>query len=361
MEKTRSLFNSQYGQWIDRPIETFNEWLKTRNLKWDSMATYQYMWAVFIRWLESTPHTLATLQVEDVKKFVNEEKYHQYSKSPYARGRSRPSRSRYTFHLLRLVEQAYNHMNQLPGAPKHAANPAQLAMLKNVDLGKNQPPSFLNQDQEQRLLRAISSDQEGKEGKENQAAPTSRRPRREAEWRHPRDCALIGVMLGGGLRVSELIGLTISCIKNEDASVIELAYSPKARGGDKHEDKGAGSFGRTIQLEPFAATLLSNWLAIRQQTGFKEDRVFPTRTEGKPLDTSNINRRIRAMLELAGFSQEELAQCSAQTLRNSHAARLLRADWDDQMIMAQMGWLEELTLQRFAVHCRPQKALAHVE
>ncbi len=209
MEKTRSLFNSQYGQWIDRPIETFNEWLKTRNLKWDSMATYQYMWAVFIRWVKETNHTLATLQVDDVKKFVNEEKYHQYSKSPYARGRSRPSRSRYTFHLLRLVEQAYNHMNQLPGAPKHAANPAQLAMLKNVDLGKNQPPSFLNQDQEQRLLRAISSDQEGKEGKENQAAPTSRRPRREAEWRHPRDCALIGVMLGGGLRVSELIGLTI--------------------------------------------------------------------------------------------------------------------------------------------------------
>lgn len=218
----------------------------------------------------------------------------------------------------------------------------------NTRTGNNRPPSFFSLDECDRLSRFISS---GKGAEEEQATTKVR----QVEWKLPRDLALVGVLLGGGLKLSEALCLTIRCITGEAADTVEIPHSPKTRGGDRYADPGVGTFERTVKLEPFAAVAMKRWLAIRNAVpGMSDDNLFPSTLAGKPLDVSNANRRIKPILEACNVTFGREARGSAQTLRNCHAANLFFMGRDDNEILQQMGWVDMLSVQRFRSQLPPE-------
>lgn len=309
------------------------------------MATYRHMWAVFVRWMVFNGLTLATLKDVRIREFIEKAQYREHSESPHAKHPGNTGRSLYPYHLLKLIEAAYDFFNGLPDAPEGAVNPAQQVLLQSIATGRNRPPSFFtlhDQDKIVRLVREGMHDQGGLQTADETDDSAAARM-------FARDSALIGVLLGGGLKLSEALALTISSIKPNGS--VQVPFSPKTRGGDKHGDTGAGMFGRTVQLEPFARQALSRWLTLRTQLiNTNEEWIFTSRTPKRPLDVSNANRRIRWMLDQAGVSYGEHARGSAQTLRNCFAANLFLKGSVDDDIQAIMGWADILSVGRFKSH-----------
>ena len=345
MRPNADLYTQQYVLWNTDPITAFDGWLNGKQLKQDSMATYRHMWAVFVRWLAFNGLTLATLKDVRIREFIEKAQYREHSESPHAKHPGYTGRSLYPYHLLKLIEAAYDFFNGLPDAPAGADNPAQLVLLQSIATGRNRPPSFFSQSDQDKIVRLI------REGKKDEAGQqmTDEPDGSAAARMFVRDSALIGVLLGGGLKLSEALALTISSI-NPDGSV-QVPFSPKTRGGDKHGEAGPGMFGRTIRLEPFAHQAMSRWLAIRtQHVQTKEAWLFTSRTPDIRLDVSNANRRIRWMLDQAGVPYGEHARGSAQTLRNCFAANLFLKGTGDDDIQTIMGWADILSVGRFALH-----------
>lgn len=345
MRPNADLYTQQYVLWNTDPITAFDGWLNGKQLKQDSMATYKHMWAVFVRWMVFNGLTLATLKDVRIREFIEKAQYRAHSESPHAKHPGYTGRSLYPYHLLKLIEAAYDFFNGLPDAPADAENPAQLVLLQSIATGRNRPPSFFSLTDQDKIMRLI------REGKKDQAGQqTADEPDSSAAARmFVRDSALIGVLLGGGLKLSEARALTISSI-NPDGSV-QVPFSPKTRGGDKHGEAGAGMFGRTVRLDPFAHQAMIRWLTIRRQHNEHVDAwLFPSRSPDIALDVSNANRRIRWMLDLAGVSYGEHARGSAQTLRNSFAANLFLAGTEEADIQSIMGWADMLSVGRFAQH-----------
>lgn len=342
MHVTPDLYASKYVLWNSSPIEAFDSWLNGKALKKDSMATYKHMWAVFVRWMVFNGLTLATLKDVRIREFIEKAQYREHSESPHSKHPGYTGRSLYPYHLLKLIESAYDFFNGLPDAPENAVNPAQQVLLQSITTGRNRPPSFFSLYDQEKIVHLISYGKRDKEGQLN----TDEADHSAAARMFSRDSALIGVLLGGGLKLSEALALTISSI-NEDGSV-KVPFSPKTRGGDKHGDVGAGMFGRTVWLEPFAHQAMSRWLTLRSQfVNTDEKWVFTSRTPKSPLDVSNANRRIRWMLDQAGVPYGEHARGSAQTLRNCFAANLFLKCSDDDDIQSIMGWADILSVGRF--------------
>lgn len=344
--KPPSLFDHSYLDWQAQPSTAFECWLARRPLKKVSMETYRWMWLAFLRWLDSRGRTLGDLQVDEIKDFVEKGEYRKVSLAAHAKpGSADANHSLYSYHYLKLIEHVYGYVNGLPDAPQAAINPAAEALKGGVRTGKNNAPSFFPRDACERLIALVEGAEMDKGEKKGKNGETDRSALpRQAEWRQPRDLAMIGLLLGGGLRVSELTSLTISCI-NENGII--LPYSPKTRGADKDGDEGAGLFGRTIQLEPFAVKALERWLAILSEDGAGNGVLFPAKKNGGAIDSSNVLRRVKVLLQEAEVAEGKEMRTCGQTLRNCHAANLIERNWEDSAIMAQMGWVDPLTALRF--------------
>lgn len=341
MSHNPDLYDSNYDSWLSDPTTAFDSWVRRRELKKDTMNAYKWMWGVFVRWMEDHSLTLATVRTGELKGYIEEGQYLEYSHSPRNKPASGQERSLYPYHMLKLIEAAYDYANGLPGAQAHANNPAQGALLDHVKTGKNRPPAFFSKEECDRLARYV---REGKKDDECKAASSMR----EVEWKLPRDQALVGVLLGGGLKLSEALSLTIRCIKGDS---IEIPHSPKTRGGGREGDEGVGTFARTVLLEPFAAAAVTRWMDIRAgMHDLKEDKLFPSRLAGNALDVSNANRRLKQVLDQCNVTFGKESRGSSQTLRNCHAANLFYLGRDEAEIQQQMGWVDPLSVQRFRVH-----------
>ena len=141
-------------------------------------------------------------------------------------------------------------------------------------------------------------------------------------WVGRRDQTMLVVAAQTGLRVSELIGLTIS---------------------DAHLDAGAHvachGKGRKDRITPLAAatrSLLAVWLQERQ--GQPDEAVFPTST-GRPLTRDAVERRLARHVANAAVACPSLAakRVTAHVLRHTAAMRLLEAGVDTTVIALWLG------------------------
>ncbi|MCM1519687.1 MAG: tyrosine recombinase XerD [Lachnoclostridium sp.] len=135
-----------------------------------------------------------------------------------------------------------------------------------------------------------------------------------------RNRAIIEVLYGSGLRVSELTGLEISRIYADDMYMIV---------------RGKGDKERMVPLSPVAVEAIRQWLDDRSMMVVMrgaEDALFLNR-RGRPLTRQMIFTIVRELAELAGVHKI----ISPHTLRHSFATHLLEGGANLRAIQMMLG------------------------
>ena len=149
-----------------------------------------------------------------------------------------------------------------------------------------------------------------------EAAPVS--------WRAARDAALIEVMYGSGLRVSEAAALDI-----EDVDLDERLIRVR---------EGKGGKDRVVPLGPPAVNAIRAWLRI---AGLTSGALFLNAKGGRLSDRS-IYERVRHVGRSAG-----IPDVHPHALRHSFATHLLGAGADIRSIQEMLGHASLSTTQRY--------------
>lgn len=146
---------------------------------------------------------------------------------------------------------------------------------------------------------------------------------------HCRDMALLELLYGSGLRISEALGLDVGDIR---------------RGASQVRVLGKGSKERVVPLSDTCMTALARWLAVRvcvpPQPG--EQALFLGRRGGR-LDRRQAARILSAQAEIAGIPQH----VSPHDLRHSFATHLLEGGADLRAVQELLGHSRISTTQRY--------------
>jgi site-specific recombinase XerD len=182
-----------------------------------------------------------------------------------------------------------------------------------------------------------------------------------------RDAALIAVMYGAGLRVSEALNLLPRDLNAKDCSI-------RVRNG-----KGGKS--RLVGMDPSAWALLDRWLDVRKQLGFNgggKTPVFCT-LKGTRIAPQQINEMLYRRAENAGlgefinpktgkpFDKRDLSKKRAKYwvgkrvhphgLRHTHAFELANENTPLHVIQQQLGHSNVGTTSRYIEHLNPKAVI----
>jgi site-specific recombinase XerD len=160
------------------------------------------------------------------------------------------------------------------------------AKIKKIKLPK-QYPYVLNDEQVYSLLKACD----------------------KKTWTGIRDYVMILTFLDTGIRLSELINLTINDINLTKRSI----FIRNGKGGKDREVY----MGKTLVRE------IAKWLKVRGFIPY-EERLFVSR-DGLPLKARNIQKIIKRLAKKAGITG---VRCSPHTLRHTFATNFIRNGGD---------------------------------
>jgi integrase/recombinase XerD len=156
----------------------------------------------------------------------------------------------------------------------------------------------------------------------------------------PRNRALLTVLYGGGLRVSEVCGLCWRDLAERDDAGQATVY-------------GKGGKTRIVLLSA------NTWKALAALTGAQvghplpDAPVFMSREGGGALDRSQVHRIVKAAAGRAGLSTE----ISAHWLRHAHASHSLERGAPIHLVQATLGHASVATTGRY-LHARPSDSSA---
>lgn len=195
--------------------------------------------------------------------------------------------------------------------PEHAAVIQRVLAIPTVRIQRN-IVSWLGQEEADALLAAC-----------NQATRTGRR-----------DHAIFSLAIQTGLRVSELLDLTVADIHTGTGPHVHCV--------------GKGRKERRTPLLPHVVSVLEAW--IHEHGGPPEAPLFTT-TTGTGLSRDAIEQRIRVAVKTATTSCPSLKgkRISAHTLRHTAAMRLLQAGVDTTVIALWLGH-EQISTTNIYVH-----------
>ncbi len=160
----------------------------------------------------------------------------------------------------------------------------------------------------------------------------------EPVWRRHRDDAILEVLYGSGLRVSELCGLTVSSL--------ELARNAATVWG-----KGAKE--RRIPISAPAVSALRRWLGVRSEVvaGEHGDILFANE-RGKPLTPRDVRRIV---------DRRSPVPTHPHALRHSFATHLLDGGADLRAVQELLGHSDVATTQRYTHVSRERLSAAYRE
>ena len=146
-------------------------------------------------------------------------------------------------------------------------------------------------------------------------------------WQGMRDRAILEVLYGCGLRVSEVCGLLISHVYTREGFVRIVGK------GDKE---------RLVPIGGMAAEAFDGWLAQRPEPAAPEfdDFAFLNRF-GKPLSRVSVFKMVKKQAVLAGVNKE----ISPHTFRHSFATHLIENGADLRVVQEMLGHESILTTE----------------
>lgn len=158
---------------------------------------------------------------------------------------------------------------------------------------------------------------------------------RGSGWRALRDRALLALLYGGGLRVSEACGLRMADLS--------LRAHPGATAAGVLRVIGKGSKERLVPFGGAARAALEAWLAEgRPGLAGGSDSVLLTKS-GAALDRHQAFRIVRAAARVAGIARP----IHPHTLRHSCATHLLLGGGDLRAVQEYLGHADLRTTERY--------------
>ena len=139
-----------------------------------------------------------------------------------------------------------------------------------------------------------------------------------------RDKAILELLYGAGLRVSELVGLTLYSVDEQGIRVM-----------------GKGSKERVVPIGEKGLQALDCYLAIRGE-GDRHSSLFLNK-KGKPIDRTDVWHLIKKYSQQAGLS----TAVSPHTLRHSYATHLLNRGADVRVIQELLGHQAIASTERY--------------
>ena len=165
----------------------------------------------------------------------------------------------------------------------------------------------------------------------------------DAMWYELRDSAMVELLYGSGLRVSELCGLDV------DSSHSKLRGWVDLEGGEAHV-LGKGSKWRTVPVGEQATKALKAWIAQRQEKLKGDESTSPSKNDtyalfighnGTRLTPQSIWQRLRRRSLNAGLS----TPVHPHMLRHSFASHLLQSSSDLRAVQEMLGHANISTTQ----------------
>ncbi|MDE5785088.1 MAG: tyrosine recombinase XerD [Duncaniella sp.] len=147
-----------------------------------------------------------------------------------------------------------------------------------------------------------------------------------------RNRAIMEMLYGSGLRVSELVSVEISRLYMEEGYLIV---------------RGKGDKERIAPLSPVAADAIGEWMEVRDEfepTASSVNFLFLNR-RGKPLTRQMIFTMVRRLADAAGITKV----ISPHTLRHSFATHLLEGGANLRAIQMMLGH-ESITTTQIYLH-----------
>jgi len=144
-----------------------------------------------------------------------------------------------------------------------------------------------------------------------------------------RDLAIFMLMLRCGLRVQEVVNLTLDVIDYRRSKILIRA--------------GKGARGRIVYISNDAAVALARYLRKRPKT--KDQQIFLAvkgRCRGKPISVRAIQKRVEY------YARESGVSVTCHRLRHTMATQLLNADADIVSIQEILGHSKIKTTQRYS-------------
>ena len=169
---------------------------------------------------------------------------------------------------------------------------------------------------------------------EDEAAP---------EWRRARDRAVLEILYGSGLRVSEVCGLTLQSVGN---------------GGTTLRVMGKGSKERIVPLSGHAARQVDRWRRVRTEVvGEKSGAFLFLGGRGTPLNRREVARLIESACARVGLA----AGTHPHALRHSFATHLMDNGADTRSIQELLGHSDASTTQRYTHVSKEQLRAAYLD
>jgi len=158
-----------------------------------------------------------------------------------------------------------------------------------------------------------------------------------------RNAALLAVLWGAGLRVSEALALKVS--------------DWGATAGLLRVQHGKGDRDRVAKLAGETAPYLERWLERRSALGFNGRQPLFCTLEGKPLSTSYVRTMIRREAEAAGIER----RVHPHGLRHSHASHLAARGASLPTIQGQLGHTNPVTTARYIARLCPRQRAEEID
>lgn len=282
-----------------------------------SARIYVLMFGKFIRWLGERGIALLDVTNSDILAFLEHgsENTRQDGDAAPAKDLNSSIRIRY----LRLFERVFQHLNVHPNPARHAAFDIYKSGNKNLR-GQDLDKVTLTQSEQDAFMQALPAAPAASTAPGQASAP----PR---GWKRRRDRAMQAMMLGAGLKVSEVIGIVTESLGTADAlGSVAVTVSPATTAG-------TGRWHQT-QLRAFAVAEVFAWRNERKALKIPGALLFPATLEGGTLDKATVYRQVKASFERAGVAVPRLG---GRTLRNAFAVRELQEGASIELVGEFMG------------------------
>ena len=322
-----SLFDTP-EHWLADPVEAFaafvlrpdfaiNKRGERHALRESSVTVYRARWGKFVAdCLVPSQKTLVALSSEELQLFLS-------AMSP-------DSRHRY----VRLLERVFDHLLALG-----------LVQLNTVRALAVKAPTRSNQGHAGTAVLSPAS----------QAAFLAALPE-PVNWKRLRDRALLSVILGAGLRVSEAIHLKVDHLGHlQDDGTVPVELVPI----------GAGRRHRS-RIQAFAVPTVLAWFLQRRGLGgagqgmpvetfdshpptplISGTLLFPADASGRALHPATVYRRVASVLAQAGIPAEMIERRGARTLRSTYAVRELAAGAPVSLVGESLGHVHDRATKHY--------------
>lgn len=281
-----------------------------------SAQGYTAMFSKFVRWMDGQSLKMDAVTKEHVLQFLDA------TMEPQKKGRAKDLNSEIRRRYVRLLERVYDHLQVRP-------NPARLAAYSMGTVpgagGKDLPKEWLTLDQQAAFMQALPA-------RASLLSDDSAKA-----WRRRRDRAMMALMIGAGLTVTEVIELYIENIGEQDAAgsvPVTIWPAPGSEFSRKH----------VTMLRPFAVLEVARWMEERAKMKVNGQLLFPATPTGGKVAHATLYRQVRATFAAAGIT---LNREGGRTLRNTFAQRELEAGTSLDELGEFLGLHERRSIERY--------------